>query len=268
MDPSEVPVPDGIDPITAFRAWRVDSDLRLHSPNVETEWVPGEWLVAKCERTGHTAPSEGCSCGVYAAKDIQIVLRLAAVVPLLANRLHDGVAVIGRVWLAGKVIEHDDGYRAQCARVSQILPVSGSRQQAEDVATRFGVPLGEEIPAEAIPDLGIPADFVGIPGCIYMGPVEPPEPTIPGRLLLLAASLFFAVIAMRGLWENQRLDWSDWFLCLIVVASAIGVWRAIVMLPRALRGPPASGQEPSTESLDERTALVPDSPRPYGGERQ
>jgi hypothetical protein len=257
-------VPDAIEPITAFRVWRVNEDLELQSLGSDTSWPPGGWLTARCERKQHSAPHWGCSCGLYSAKEINTVLMLASI--HMPQDLAGPMIVLGRVHLSGKVIEHDDGYRAERARVIQILPVSGSRSHAEAVAARYGVPVGDEIPAVAIPLRPPLRPCAAV--CLYTGPVEPPEPTIRGRLLLLAVSLFVAVNAVRGiLWETHRLEWSDWWLCLVAVAGAIGVWRAIVMLPRALRGPPASGHEPSTESLDERTAVVPDSPRPHGGER-
>jgi hypothetical protein len=254
-----VQVPDAIEPITAFRVWRVNDELHLQSLGSDTSWPPGGWLAATCERAQHRAPHEACSCGLYSAKDINTVLMLAAL-----SMLGGPVTILGRVHLAGKVIEHDDGYRAERARVIEILPLSGSRPDAEAVATRYGVPLGEEIPAEAIPDLGIPADTVQFIGCIYTGPVEPPEPTIIGPLSVLAISLFVAVTAVRGiLAETHRLEWSDWWLCLIAVAGAIGVWRAIATLPRVLCGSTPLAERRGAESLDGRPPLVPDLPRPY-----
>jgi hypothetical protein len=53
--------------------------------------------------------------------------------------------IIGRVELAGVVVEHDHGYRAQLGRVKEILPTSDRRADAERIALAYRVPLGEEI---------------------------------------------------------------------------------------------------------------------------
>jgi hypothetical protein len=136
-------VPDAIEPITAYRVWRTDSYGRLRSFNHHGAWVPSRWTVARCARDGGAAPLEGCTCGLYAAKELEDVLALA-------ETLGETTAVVGRVELAGKVIEHDHGYRAELARVRDILPIEGQRARIEHIARRFGVPIGEEIPASSI----------------------------------------------------------------------------------------------------------------------
>jgi len=49
--------------------------------------------------------------------------------------------VIGRVDLAGKVIEHDAGYRAQHAHVAELIAVAGTERAALGVANRLGLRL-------------------------------------------------------------------------------------------------------------------------------
>ena len=73
----------------------------------------------------------------------------------LARRFLPGAAatVVGRVELAGKVIEHDFGYRAERARVAEVFTVDGAADWAEAVAARYRVPVGERIPASAMAPL-------------------------------------------------------------------------------------------------------------------
>jgi hypothetical protein len=149
---ADVRIPDGIEPITAFRVWRGDLFLRLHSLNNETQWEPGEWASAHCPRSRHDAPDEDCTCGLYAAKDIDLALVLAAGV-LTSTSPGDSMpatAIVGKVQLAGKVIEHDRGYRAECARVVEILPIEGRSRLTESLAERFGVPVGDRIPTASL----------------------------------------------------------------------------------------------------------------------
>jgi hypothetical protein len=70
-----LPAPDAIEPITAFRLWTA-SDGELKSLNGDARWEPGQWTIARCSRTAHKAPSEGCSCGLYAAKELDELLFL------------------------------------------------------------------------------------------------------------------------------------------------------------------------------------------------
>jgi hypothetical protein len=265
FDSSTLQVPDGIDPITAFRAWHVDSDLRLHSLNHQATWVPGEWISARCSRQRHSAPREGCTCGLYAATDLDEVFAVAPIRMLLTSGEHrSSGAVIGRVQLAGKIIEHDRGYRAEHAWIAEILPISGRGREARVVAERYGVPLGAEIPAEALPEF---SDLIPFVGCVYPGAAvstPPPEPTILGRLYVLTISLFCVINGMRGiLWEDQHLDWSDWWLCLIVLGGMLGIRRVIKTLPRAMRGVSFTMPGPRVASPNGSPTIVPDLPRPY-----
>jgi hypothetical protein len=148
----ELRVPDSIEPITAFRVWRADLFLRLHSLNDEVQWQPDEWTVARCPWTGHKAPHEACTCGLYAAKHLDLAMALAATV-LTNTSPEDSMpttAIVGRVQLAGKVIEHAQGYRAEHARVVEVLPIEGRSRLTESVASRFGVRVGEAIPAASV----------------------------------------------------------------------------------------------------------------------
>jgi hypothetical protein len=214
-------VPDAIEPITAYRVWRTDSYGRLRSFNHHGAWVPSRWTVARCARDGGAAPLEGCTCGLYAAKELEDVLALA-------ETLGETTAVVGRVELAGKVIEHDHGYRAELARVRDILPIEGQRARIEHIARRFGVPIGYRRPRSG------PCAREGRPrpsASTGRSTRTAPRPRSSGTPKA-AESLPWLILAIAHITLNNlaagidRYHWSDWRLLAALVGTiiAIGVW--------------------------------------------
>jgi hypothetical protein len=124
------------------------------------------------------------------------------------------MVIAGRVHRAGKVVEHDHGYRAELARVQEILPIERQRARTEPVARRFGVPIGEEIPASSIA-----RDPVNRSGSRTTRADRAPAPWL---LYLLCANL--AIRAMTSAAESLQL--SDWWFGGIVLVVALGfaVW--------------------------------------------
>src|SRR5919201_664846 len=121
--------PDLIEPILAYRCWRyvvMDGATRLfslgfHGASGRNDWDGSwrGWVTASCplSDTRHDAPAEACSCGFYALKSAD-----EAAWHLFGRDAGEAVlkpqgSVLGRVRLAGKVIEHDSGYRAERARI-------------------------------------------------------------------------------------------------------------------------------------------------------
>jgi DNA-binding CsgD family transcriptional regulator len=161
--------PDGITPLVAYRSWTLSVDpgrAALHSLNgqivleVDLDDPLGKradpWLVARCLYNDHDAPEESCSCGFYAVKSLSTlehVLPFATPRSLsLAHGAEPGAAtfdVAGRVDLAGKVVEHDLGYRAERMRIAELRPYAGTEQTVERFARRLGVPVGEPVPVPA-----------------------------------------------------------------------------------------------------------------------
>lgn len=145
-------IPDGIQPIVAYRLWTYVLTKRgasLHSLTCEgirpCPWEdagPG-WVVASCtEMQGHAAPANQCSCGVYAVPSIPELLSHAE--PFERG---DGVgAVMGRVELAGKVIEHQRGYRAERARIVGLVPIEGVTRDVMRLGSRLGIPVSPAVP--------------------------------------------------------------------------------------------------------------------------
>lgn len=120
-------VPDAIEPIVAWRFWRVGSGDRLlrSLTGRHQRWEPGRALEARCrfddvDRSEwryqvvsgfspdpHPAPAEGCTCGLYAARSLEH-LRAQPLFGLSRT-------VVGQVSLWGKVIPGQHGFRAQFA---------------------------------------------------------------------------------------------------------------------------------------------------------
>lgn len=106
-------IPDYVSPIVGYRVWNWDT-AGIRSLNGE-QWLPGRALTAKCPTTDHESPADGCSCGVYAAKTYQHLRKITS--------YYVDSVVHGEVYLWGKVVEHDLGYRAQSAYPkSLVLP--------------------------------------------------------------------------------------------------------------------------------------------------
>jgi len=108
-----VKVPDYISPVVGYRVWRWDA-AGLKSLNGEP-WLPGRPLAAGCRRTivpgakavhgAHQLPHSDCTCGVYAAKNIEHLRQFG----------YEGRGIHGEVYLWGTVVEHKLGWRAQFA---------------------------------------------------------------------------------------------------------------------------------------------------------
>jgi hypothetical protein len=103
-----VPVDHDVEPILAWRSWtltgRRDGEGLLLRPVTagSRPWRPQEIAQATCRLAwSHEAPNVDCSCGLYATQDLELLRRTRC------------PAVLGRVALWGRVIEHDQGYRAR-----------------------------------------------------------------------------------------------------------------------------------------------------------
>ena len=110
-------IPDLISPIIGYRVWQLDAN-RLRSLNGE-QWSPGKALAARCRalsygpivgRAGaahdpHKPPQIECTCGVYAARGLEHLRSMGC----------PKYAIHGEVYLWGKVVEHELGWRAQFA---------------------------------------------------------------------------------------------------------------------------------------------------------
>lgn len=175
MSPVFSGIPDGITPVTGWRAWRVEGDelSSIHSPS---HWPVGSALTSICQRriviggTGglmfryeelahKSGPASDYrqSTGEHVVKfgEVDFLLpRQVTPVKLPAPRencscgiyaassldgaMKHGNLVIGRVALWGTVIVHESGWRGEFA-YPQALYVNDPKARA--VAERYGVPV-------------------------------------------------------------------------------------------------------------------------------
>jgi hypothetical protein len=168
-------VPDLIEPIVAYRAWRYRLDRRgAHLGSfggIEDVWAGAcrTWVVASClMRAGHPfasgadhlAPDERCSCGFYGTKTPDIPAQFMAIEWLdramrsrgsspVEPTFDDGL-VLGRVELAGKVIEHEHGYRAQRARVLELIPLESRDEATGSLSRLLEVPVADPYDGPAL----------------------------------------------------------------------------------------------------------------------
>jgi hypothetical protein len=98
------------EPIVAWRSWALTgkgdgSNLFLRPVARRSRaWRPREPAEASCRVSHfHHAPEPGCTCGLHASQTLDILRRTRC------------PAVLGRVALWGRVIEHELGYRARFA---------------------------------------------------------------------------------------------------------------------------------------------------------
>ena len=102
----------------------------------------GPELCVSCPR--HDVPDEGCTCGFYATKTLAVFLGSSL----------KGDRILGRVELAGKVIECTAGYRAERARIVELIPLRGTEPLAIRLARRLRLPLRASVPFTPGPERG------------------------------------------------------------------------------------------------------------------
>jgi hypothetical protein len=193
--------PDLIEPIVGYRGWRYMASgqwvqlfavgyVRDH-PSAKNEWegAGSSWVTASCvlEPT-HVVPDEHCSCGFYATKSADDVapFGMAGDPP---DFLEGGTAtgtVLGRVLLAGKVIEHAFGYRAERARIAELIPTTADGGITRALASRLALPVG--------PTLDVSWLIPGIKKARSSQTVPPPRPGLVDRLRLRGHRRHFHVI--------------------------------------------------------------------------
>lgn len=132
--------PDYVEPITGFRVWQWGPVLKSLD---HTIWSPGQSLEAECRVLkrhcdNHPSPGDNCSCGIYAARDLKHLIDLGYYL----------YGICGEVSLWGKVVVHEQGYRAQFAYPkSLIVPASyiptdpTMMGSSLETLTTYGVPM-------------------------------------------------------------------------------------------------------------------------------
>lgn len=163
MGADVIEVPDLIQPVVGFRAWRLDQDFLL-SPSTGEWWPPGTELQARCLRGAHleVAPAHDCDCGIYAYYEAWTTATW------YASRLGDSIP--GAVLAWGRIEASYGGMRAQFARLLCLgLPPWADRGRKRRIyaeATRLGLqvtPLKQLARATASAGAPIPASLRGDP---------------------------------------------------------------------------------------------------------
>ena len=119
------PIPDYVEPVEAWRVWRVgmrEGRVVLMSLFAGTVWEPAVPLAATCtqghrprwrpwrvEPNEHEAPDFDCRCGIYGVDSVAAA-RAYLESPAL---LYRDERVIGRVALWGSVVEGQRGWRGE-----------------------------------------------------------------------------------------------------------------------------------------------------------
>jgi RNA polymerase subunit RPABC4/transcription elongation factor Spt4 len=126
-------IPDYVSPVIGCRAWDWDGQ-QLKSLNGEA-WPFNRVLSAKCPKTVHQSPADDCSCGIYSAKSYEH----------LKSIYSPDCLVHGEVWLWGKVVEHDLGYRAEFAYPKSLVLPSDINPRLETSCLKSLMHYGADI---------------------------------------------------------------------------------------------------------------------------
>src|SRR4051794_17189575 len=138
-----LPAPDYVEPLEAWRVWRVcqrEGRIVLHSAFADAPWEPGVPLSATCakrhrsvwrrrqtDRPPHDAPDIACSCGIYGVRSLTAARWYLESQPVLGR----ADRVLGRVALWGDVVVSEGGWRASFAYPIELLvPVPTLMQRA------------------------------------------------------------------------------------------------------------------------------------------
>jgi hypothetical protein len=130
--PSDLELTFGTEPIVGTRIWNITwfryrdgrTEPRLTSYSAGHIWSPRQRQVAFCTRGhAHESPWPDCECGLWA-------MRKHGPLPVSGS-------VIGEVYLWGRVIEFEDGYRAQYAYPKSLRIQAAHVHNDEKVVTEL-----------------------------------------------------------------------------------------------------------------------------------
>ncbi len=128
------------EPILAWRVWR-ERDGLLDSVFHNTwPWLPGvAFQTILCYICGGYKPTIDCSCGVY-GRDYLTSGEISG----FMKEAHIGSeSVLGLVYFWGKVIRHENGYRAECAYPAMLFVTKKTQNAAliVNMANKYNIPF-------------------------------------------------------------------------------------------------------------------------------
>jgi hypothetical protein len=145
------------EPIVGWRQWNFMYPHFLANVGNDTIYVPREKIEARCEqystigtlvlRKDHNeqAPHLTCMCGIYAYKEKPRLLHeignsVSGFIPRRQSLERIARLVYGEINLWGKVIEHEDGYRAQFGYPKRLWCTPAIEPLAGWIGYVYGVP--------------------------------------------------------------------------------------------------------------------------------
>jgi hypothetical protein len=132
-----VEAPDLIEPVVAFRKWRV-VDGRLRSLYEPIFWLDpmqqAGCRAANRANPSHAAPHSGCTCGIYASHQPDYEF------PTIDYR---GVSGIVTAW--GNIEVHDDGIRAEWVQVEALSVYDRWAKRQIDAVRTVAEDLGSDV---------------------------------------------------------------------------------------------------------------------------
>jgi hypothetical protein len=201
-------IPDGIDPIVGYRAWYYtigQRGARLHplvrrgsgSPTGIGDWdgASWSWVTATCSHVAaswHVAPEEDCTCGFYAMSTLPPVVSGCGFRTVEIGSGSTSGVVLGRVELAGKIIEHEWGYRAERARIAELIPFRGTEQSVMILAARLGLSIAEPVDVPSVQD-----EFAGLARHPRAGPPRFRDYVEEHRWMAATILVGLVVVAMQ-----------------------------------------------------------------------
>lgn len=126
-------IPDLVEVITGWRCWGVHETFKLESLGQDTVWEPHQILQAECSVAGgHRAPQMNCTCGIWAFKELDALVE--------ATVSYDNIAVLGQVSLWGRVVETENGWRAERAYPRELWILRGG-EGLEELGYIYDIPI-------------------------------------------------------------------------------------------------------------------------------
>lgn len=142
-------MPDYVHTLTAWRAWAIvnEGGWRLKALGMNGVWEPKKVMEAECQKSSshlslssafapktsngkHPAPSFNCSCGIWSFKELNDL------VAAIGNTYE--IKVLGQVSLWGRVIETENGFRAEKAYPKELWLMS---EDLEELGLIYDVPV-------------------------------------------------------------------------------------------------------------------------------